>query len=325
MGRSTELLAYAAIMLGVFGHATSEFVAVQTGLTGPEQSVWRFMLGGIGLVLVALVMADSRDLLTPLRERPVAIVLLSVFGMAPAQLLFHWSLDFASVTQIATLVTITPILVVILNWPLLKGPISGPKIVSGLGAFGGVAFLMTDGYLAQLAGRSQALCGVLLALVSCSIGATYMVLVRPLIQQYGAIRMTTYTFAIGALGLWLAIAVIWGIAVDPLTLLNRPPREVAAILTMDFWNTTIAMVLWLWGLSAVKDIGRANYTFFFKPVIAACLAYFILGQTITPIQLLAILVICGCVLIEVFWDQITGRFAGAAAQGDQRRPGPHQP
>ena len=36
--KSTELLAYAAIMLGVFGHATSEFVAVQTGLVGPEQS-----------------------------------------------------------------------------------------------------------------------------------------------------------------------------------------------------------------------------------------------------------------------------------------------
>ena len=53
MRTSTELLAYAAIMLGVFGHATSEFVAVQTGLSGPEQSVWRFMLGGAGLLTVA--------------------------------------------------------------------------------------------------------------------------------------------------------------------------------------------------------------------------------------------------------------------------------
>jgi drug/metabolite transporter (DMT)-like permease len=157
MRSSTELLAYAAIMLGVFGHATSEFVAVQTGLSGPEQSVWRFMLGGAGLVVVSLLIADSRDLLTPLRERPAEIVLLSVFGMALAQLLFHWSLDFASVTQIATLVTITPILVVIFNWLLFRGPISTPKMVSGLGAFGGVVFLMTDGYLALLAGHSHAL------------------------------------------------------------------------------------------------------------------------------------------------------------------------
>ncbi|MEM7022834.1 MAG: DMT family transporter [Pseudomonadota bacterium] len=316
MRTSNEILAYAAILLGVFGHATSEFVAVQTGVSGPEQSVWRFMLGGLGLIVVALAMADSRDLLTPLRERPVEIVLLSVFGMALAQLLFHWSLDFASVTQIATLVTISPILVVIFNWLLFKGQISTPKIVSGVGAFGGVVFLMTDGYLAELAGRSGAIYGILLALSCATIGAFYMVLVRPLILQYGAIRMTTYTFAIGAVGLWLAVAGIWGIVVNPATLFERPVGEAVAILAMGFWNTTIAMVLWLWGLSAAKDIGRANYTFFFKPVIAAFLAYFILGQDITLIQLLAIAVICGCVLVEVFWDQLFGKPFSATAHGD---------
>lgn len=307
--KSTELLAYAAIMLGVFGHATSEFVAVQTGLVGPEQSVWRFLLGGSGLILVSLASAESRDLLTPLKEQPWQIILLSVFGMSLAQFLFHCSLDFGSVTQIATLVTITPILVVVFNWLFFKGPLTTPKMVSGLGAFGGVVFLLTDGYLEQLAGISQALYGVLLALSCATIGAGYMVLVRPFIQRYGAIRMTTYTFAIGAVPLWLMVAGIWGIVVDPTTLFDRPPKEALAIMTMGWWNTTIAMVLWLWGLSAASDIGRANYTFFLKPVIAACLAYFILSQPISVIQLLAIAVICSCVLVEIFWDQIAGRFA----------------
>ena len=46
-------LAYAAAFLGVCGHASSEFVVKLTGLGGPEVSVWRFMIGGAALLLVA--------------------------------------------------------------------------------------------------------------------------------------------------------------------------------------------------------------------------------------------------------------------------------
>jgi hypothetical protein len=60
--------AYLAVFIAVTGHASSEFFAVLTGISGPEVSVWRFTIGGAGLVLWALSRADSRDLITPLRE-----------------------------------------------------------------------------------------------------------------------------------------------------------------------------------------------------------------------------------------------------------------
>ena len=47
--------AYSAAFLGVFGHATSEFFSVYSGLKGPEVSVWRFTIGGAVLLLVALI------------------------------------------------------------------------------------------------------------------------------------------------------------------------------------------------------------------------------------------------------------------------------
>ena len=47
--------AYSAAFLGVFGHATSEFFSVYSGLKGPEVSVWRFTIGGAALLLVALI------------------------------------------------------------------------------------------------------------------------------------------------------------------------------------------------------------------------------------------------------------------------------
>ena len=60
-------VAYGAIFLGVIGHATTEFVAVLSGVAGAELSVWRFVIGGAGLVVVSLLIPSARDLITPLR------------------------------------------------------------------------------------------------------------------------------------------------------------------------------------------------------------------------------------------------------------------
>ena len=296
--------AYLCVFIGVTGHASSEFFAVLSGIKGAEVSVWRYLVGSAGLLLVALARPQTRDLITPLREQGLRIVLLSLFGMGMGQLFFHWSLDFATVTQVATMVTTMPILVVILDHLIHKGPISTPKMISGLGAFGGVVLLLTDGYLGDLGGAGATLPGLILALGCAVVGALYMVLVRPVIREYGAIRIITLTFTIGAVGLWLVVGAAWGIWVDPTTLFERPPQAYLSVLTLGIWNTTIAMVLWLGGLAAVPDMGRANYLFFFKPVIAAGLAFFILRQEITAIQILAIAAITLCVSVEVFYGRI---------------------
>ena len=159
----TPWLAYLAVLVAVCGHASSEFVSVLTGLGGPETSVWRFGLGSAGLLLVALALPESRDLLAPLRADGVPIVCMSLLGVSAAYLMFHWSLDFATVPQVATMVTTIPIFVALANLVLNREPISPAKILGGVAALAGVGLLITDGYLAQLAGESGNLFGVRLA------------------------------------------------------------------------------------------------------------------------------------------------------------------
>ena len=161
--------AYLCVFIGVTGHASSEFFVVLSGIKGAEVSVWRYLVGSAGLLLVALARPTTRDLITPLREQGLRIVLLSLFGMGMGQLFFHWSLDFATVTQVATMVTTMPILVVILDHLIHKGPISTPKMISGLGAFCGVVLLLTDDYLGQLGGAGATMPGMLLALASAAV------------------------------------------------------------------------------------------------------------------------------------------------------------
>lgn len=312
--------AYLAVFLGVCGHASSEFVAVLSGLSGPEASVWRYLLGGGGLVLWALAIPASRDLWTPLREEGWWFVLISLVGVSLTYLAFHWALDFATVIQVATVVTTIPMWVGAANWVINGQPMSAVKIVTGLIALCGVALLVTDGALDQLTGGGDALWGVLLAVSCAAFGSIYSVLVKPMIGRHGALRITAVSLMIGGVGLWLAVGAFWSIWVDPLTLFDgEATRETLGvnpgwwILALAIWNTTITQVLWFGGLAAAPDITRASYLFFLKPVIAAALALLILAQPITVLQALAIIVVTGSVFVEILWARQLGRAASRRA------------
>jgi drug/metabolite transporter (DMT)-like permease len=295
--------AYLAVFVGVCGHASSEFFAKLTEVAGPEVSVWRYMIGAAGLLVWSLSRADSRDLLSPLREDWRTLVPLALLGVSLAYLLFHWALDFASVMQVATLVTTIPIFVGLGNLVVNRTPISAVKIVTGGLAVLGVAMLLTDGYLDLLA-QGNSFWGVLMAMLCAALVASYSVLAKPLMVRHGGMRITTLAITIGAAGLWIAVGLFWGPWVDPLSLADKPAVAFWSLIVLGLWNTTITQLLWLGGLAAAPDMTRASYLFFLKPVIAALLAVAILGDSPTWLQVLAILVVSGSVLVEMVWPRI---------------------
>lgn len=301
-----EKWAYVAVFIGVCGHASSEFFAKLTGVAGPEVSVWRYLIGAAGLVLWSLSRRDSRDLITPLREDWSTLVPLSLVGISLAYLFFHWSLDFASVIQVATLVTTIPIFVGLANLMVNRTPISTIKIVTGLLAVLGVALLLTDGYIDILADGAS-LWGVLMAALCAALVATYSVLAKPLMVRHGGMRITTLAIAIGAIGLWVTVGLFWGRWVDPLSLADKPAIAFWSLIVLGLWNTTITQLLWLGGLASAPDMTRASYLFFLKPVIAALLAIMFLGDSATALQVLAILLVSGSVLFEIYASRIWAR------------------
>lgn len=296
-------IAYLAVFIGVLGHASTEFFAVLSGVSGPELSVWRFLLGGAGLVVLSLLMPGTRDLVAPFRTHGWKLLFLSLLGVTIGYLVFHWSLDFASVPQVATLVTTIPIFVAISNLLINKAPITRGKIASGLCAVAGIALLITDGYVASLAGSGESLLGIFLATACAAAVAAYSVLVRPIITIYGALRITAITMMLGGIGLWLVVGLFFGVWAAPSRLSGLEAPALAALLIIAFWNTTITQFLWIGGLAAVPDITRGSYLFFLKPVIAALLAVLVLGQDLSATQILAIIVITGSVLGELLLDR----------------------
>ncbi len=187
-----------------------------------------------------------------------------------------------------------------------KQPISIAKVLSGICAILGVALLITDGYLTDLVSTSRNLLGVFMAVVCAAAVSAYSVLVRPIIVQYGALRITAITMMIGGIGLWLLVGWAFHIWVTPTRLVELSVTSLVSLLVIALWNTTITQFLWIGGLAALPDITRGSYLFFLKPVIAALLAVLILGQHITGVQILAIGVVCASVFGEVFLAKRSG-------------------
>ena len=310
--------AYLAAFIGVCGHASSEFFSVLSGISGAEVSVWRYVLGALGLIIWALAIPATRDLWTPLKDGGLYFILLSLIGVSATYLAFHWALDYASVIQVATVVTTIPIFVGLTNMIVNGERLTAVKIITGTLATLGVLVMLTDGYFGKLAGDENTLFGVLLAVFCAAAGSAYSVLVKPIIGKHGALPTTAVSLAIGAVGLWLCVGFFWGTWVNPASLFDRNASEVTAgvnpgwwLLILALWNTTITQILWFGGLAAAPDITRASYLFFLKPVIAALLAVFILSDQPTLLQGLAIVLVTSCVFVELFWPQILGWFSGA--------------
>jgi drug/metabolite transporter (DMT)-like permease len=297
-------IAYLAVFVGVLGHASAEFFAVLSGVGGPELSVWRFVLGGFGLLVIALALPDSRDLITPLRTHGIKITMLSLIGITGGYLFFHWALDFASVPQVATIVTIAPFFVGLINFLVNREPFGLAKVLSGLCALSGIVLLVTDGYLETIGGSSNSLIGVTMALLSSLFLSIFMVLIRPIIAVYGALRITAISLVVGAIGLWLIVGIVFGIWVTPGRISTMSYVAISSFLALAIFNTTITQFLWIGGLAAVPDITRGSYLFFLKPVIAALLAVIILGQVLTVVQTIAIALVTFSVAAEF----LVGRF-----------------
>jgi len=293
-----------AVFVAVLGHGSAEFVATMPSISGPELSVWRILLGGAGLIVVALLVIGPRALIAPLKTDAWELTWLSVCGMSGAYFSFHLAMESASIIQVATLITTTPIFVGISNLVINGQRLTAVKVVTSLFAFVGLVFLITDGLLDKLIGGQDSIEGVLLALNSSVLGAIFAVRITPLVTRHGVLSVTALSLMTSGIGLWIGVGLIYGIWVAPHTLFDRPAADFSWIMILAFWNTTVSQFLWLGGLAVAPDITRASYLFYLKPIIAAALAIMILNNDISLLQVFAILVVTGSVLVEIFWPRI---------------------
>jgi drug/metabolite transporter (DMT)-like permease len=126
----------------------------------------------------------------------------------------------------------------------------------------------------------------------------YLVLIKPLIKEFGALRITAITLFLGGFILWIGVGLLFGRWVAFWDFSDLAFTVMVGIIVIILYNTTLTQWLWIGGLAAVPDITRGSYLFFLKPVVAAFLSVTFLGISLSIWQVFAILIICSAVVTE---------------------------
>jgi probable blue pigment (indigoidine) exporter len=184
----------------------------------------------------------------------------------------------------ATLGAIQPLIVLYLSSLLLGTSLTARNLTAAVAGIGGVALLVL-GPEAQLDGV-----GVIAALVGAVAMAMGSVLTRRWQPPVSALTFAGWQLTAGGV-LLLPVALFVEPALPPLTLAHAAGFVwlglVGAALTYCLWFRGIARL----GPAAITPLG------FLSPLTAVLLGWVVLGQALSPLQILGALIVMGCVAL----------------------------
>lgn len=127
----------------------------------------------------------------------------------------------------------------------------------------------------------------MLALGSAASFGLHTFLARRVGVRVGSLKMNAYSFLAGS------IVMIPSMIFFRIPFFALDPADIPAVLYLSIFVTGLAYLMYFKGL-AVVGAGRGSLVYFVKPVLAAVLAYGVLGESLSASAILgAVLILCG--------------------------------
>jgi probable blue pigment (indigoidine) exporter len=182
----------------------------------------------------------------------------------------------------ATLGAVQPLFVLLLAWAALNTPLTARALTAALAGMAGVALLLVgpDTQLDAL--------GAMAALVGALSMALGVVLTRKWKPPVSALTFTAWQLTAGGLLLLPVAAMIE----PPLPHLSM--NNVAGFLWLGLFGAALSYFLWF---RAIDRLGPSAVTTFgfLSPLTAVFLGWLILGETLSPIQILGAVIVLGSI------------------------------
>jgi probable blue pigment (indigoidine) exporter len=182
----------------------------------------------------------------------------------------------------ATLGAVQPLFVLLLAWAALNAPLTARALAAALAGMTGVALLLVgpDTQLDAL--------GAMAALVGALSMALGVVLTRKWKPPVSALTFTAWQLTAG------------GLLLLPVAALIEPPlphlsmNNVAGFLWLGLFGAALSYFLWF---RAIDRLGPSAVTTFgfLSPLTAVFLGWLILGETLSPIQILGAVIVLGSI------------------------------
>ncbi|OYT43571.1 hypothetical protein B6U90_06815 [Thermoplasmatales archaeon ex4484_6] len=251
-------------------------------------SFLRFTLGGAFLLPLSVHQIRKGVLKNVTFRDWVSLVILSFLGITLTFALFHKALVWISATSIATLIAMVPIFSAPAGYLFLGERVTWFQVLGlSLGGFGILLIYMTE------EPNWTSMLGVAIMVLAVLCFSIYSVLMKRLNRKMTARVSTPLSLFIG------------GILTIPLTLMDgaplfRPldPLGVLQIAYLGFIAVGLAYLLYFIGLESTR-VAPANSLIFMKPLIAGGLAFVFLGEHLSVIRAISVVIISASILFVI--------------------------
>ena len=237
----------------------------------------RFSLASVLIVTILAVKEGWQP--TPAAD-VMKFVLLGLLGHTVYQIFFIKGLSLTTAGNSSLLIATSPIWTALISAALKKDEVTRKAWMGIILAFSGV-FLITIGGGSKLALGASKTSGDLLTVAAAIALSLYTVLSRDLLKRYSPLRLTASTMLFGMAGLWvfagrIAIAQNWS---------SLPMTSWGVIVYSAIFAVVVGYVVWF---TAVRTIGPTRSAVFnnMTPIVAFSVAFFLLGEPVSWLQIL---------------------------------------
>lgn len=239
--------------------------------------------------LIPLVWIREKRIL-PTKQAVLPLILMGVTGVALFNLFMFWALEKTDATNVGLLSTLNPVSIAIFSFLLIKEKIRPLQIAAMLISFAGVLVVMSKGDMTHLA-NLHFNAGDLWMLAAVAMWGIYSVCGRWAMKSVSPMMSTLYSGLFG-------VVLMLPFNLTTFTVQNTSWSFWLSLFYVGVLATVVSMVLWNVG---VQKVGATSAGMFlnFNPIFTAILAFLLLDERMTGVQLLgSFIVIAGCYLFS---------------------------
>jgi len=259
----------------------ASFIATKVALQdiSPIAIVWlRFAMG---VVILGITVALRGQFALLSKNEWGYFALLGFLGITFHQWLQSNGLQTSEAGTTAWIVSTTPVFMALLGWLILKEKIGWIKITGILLAFAGVLLVVSKGDLSSISVGKFGAPGDKLILVSAVNWAVFSVLSRRGLKSHPAGLMMFYVMTFG----WIFTSILFFSNTGVGEISHLTLNGWLGILFLGIFCSGLAYIAWYDALQALSA-AQTGVFLYIEPLVAVVVAFFILGEAITPVSLL---------------------------------------
>ena len=293
-----EYQSYLLCLLAIFIFSTNELIGkfIDTSITPIAITAYRFFIGSF---LISLFLLLNKKKYVPKVSMKYILVISSIgiLNVCISMFTLQLGIYYGQASFSAIIVSSNPIFVSIFAYFILKEKLYFKNVICLICGLLGL-ILVIFGQFSNVGNSINVFLGILYSVIASITFALYTVLSKQQIKKTNSIYFNTISFFAGA-----SVLLIFGLLTNQDMSFSFDLNVVLGVFYLGIFVTGIAYIAYFEGLKNVNS-GIGTSFFLLKPVFASVLAYFLLKETLTFIQIIGVVVVIISVFLQSYKKKV---------------------